>query len=144
LQTDWQTADARNDRDRIDRARQEAENLFRPKAAEPGTDAAEPNGGSPTDLHPPRQPRVFRIPPVVPMAAARGDAPTVRARAPRQPTERRQTQKIPASQFGRVRALADYGMTRTQVAELYGVGIDEVERILSESGSTKVDASRNK
>jgi hypothetical protein len=43
-----------------------------------------------------------------------------------------------------VRALVDYGMTRTQVAELYGVGIDEVERIFSASGSTKINASRNK
>jgi len=144
LQTDWQTADARNDRDRIDRARQEAENLFRPKQAAPHIEAAEVNGRSPTDSHPPRQPRVFRIPPVVPMATARGDVPTARVRAPRQRPERRATLKIPAAQFGRVRALVDYGMTRTQVAELYGVGIDEVERILSESGSTKVDASRNK
>jgi hypothetical protein len=43
-----------------------------------------------------------------------------------------------------VRALAAYGMTRTQVAELYGVGIDEVERILSSSVSTKGNASRHK
>jgi hypothetical protein len=56
----------------------------------------------------------------------------------------RATLKIPAAQFGRVRALVDYGMTRTQVAELYGVGIDEVERIFSASGSTKINASRNK
>jgi hypothetical protein len=144
LQTDWQTADARNDRDRIDRARQEAENLFRPKQAAPHTEAAEVNGSSPTDSHPPRQPRVFRIPPVVPMATAGGGAPTARVRPPRQRPERRATHKIPASQFGRVRALAAYGMTRTQVAELYGVGIDEVERILSSSVSTEGNASRHK
>jgi hypothetical protein len=45
--------------------------------------------------------------------------------------------KIPASQFGRVRALASYGMTWAQVAELYGVGIDEIERIIG-----RPDASR--
>jgi hypothetical protein len=144
LQTDWQTADARNDRDRIDRVRQEAENLFRPKQAAPHTEAAEVNGSSATDLHPPRQPRVFRIPPVVPMAEAKSVVPTARVRAPRQRIERRKTHKIPASQFGRVRALAGYGMTCTQVAELYGVGIDEVERILSDAGSTKINGSRNK
>jgi hypothetical protein len=144
LQTDWQTADARNDRDRTDRARQEAENLFRPKQAAPHTEAAEVNGSSPTDLHPPRQPRVFRIPPVVPMAEAKSVVPTARVRAPRPRAERRATQKIPASQFGRVRALVDYGMTRMQVAELYRVGIDEVERILSASGSIKINPSRNK
>ena len=144
MQTDWQTADARNDRDRIDRARQEAENLFRPKQAAPHTEAAEVNGSSPTDSHPPRQPRVFRIPPVVPMAEAKSVVPTARVRAPRPRAERRATQKIPSSQFGRVRALVDYGMTRMQVAELYRVGIDEVERILSASGSIKINPSRNK
>jgi hypothetical protein len=144
LQTDWQTADARNDRDRTDRARQEAENLFRPKQAAPHSEAAEVNGSSQTDLHPPRQPRVFRIPPVVPMAAARGDAPAMRVRVPRERAERRQTHKIPASQFGRICALADYGMTRTQVAELYGVTVDEVERILSYSASTESNASQRK
>ena len=143
MQTEWQRPDAPNDRERIDRARQEAENLFRPKRAALDTDAAELNGSSPNDLHPRRQPRVFRIPPVVPMATARGDVPTARFRAPRQRPERRATLKIPAAQFGRVRALVDYGMTRTQVAELYGVGIDEVERILSVSGSTKIKASQN-
>jgi hypothetical protein len=39
---------------------------------------------------------------------------------------------IPASQFGRVRALANYGMTQAQVAELYGVGVDEIERIVGQ------------
>jgi hypothetical protein len=33
-------------------------------------------------------------------------------------------------------------MTRTQVAELYGVAVDEVERILSHSASTELKASR--
>jgi hypothetical protein len=144
LQTEWQSPDAPNDRERIDRARQEAENLFRPKRAALDTDAAELNGSSPNDLHPRRQPRVFRIPPVVPMAAARGDVATAKIRAPRQRTERRETHKIPASQFGRVRALAAYGMTRTQVAELYGAAIDEVERILFDAGSTEINASQNK
>ena len=144
MQTEWQSADARNDRERSDRARQEAENLFRPKQAAPSTEAAEPNGSSPADLHPRREPRVFRIPPVVPMAAESGNMPTPRVRAPRQRTERRPAHKIPAAQFGRVRALADYGMTRTQVADLYGVGVDEVERILSASASAAINASRNK
>jgi hypothetical protein len=144
LQTDWETADARNDRDRIDRARQEAENLFRPKQAAPHTEAVEANGSSPTDLRPPRQPRVFRIPPVVPMATPGGDVPTTRVRALRQRPDGRASLKIQASQFGRVRALAEYGMTRTQVAELYGVGVDEVERILSYSASTESSASGHK
>jgi len=43
---------------------------------------------------------------------------------------RRETRGIPVSQFGRVRALAKYGMTRAQVADLYVVTIDEIERII--------------
>ena len=141
MQTEWEALDARNDRERIDRARQEAENLFRPKRAAPSTHAAEANGISPADVRSPRQPRVFRIAPVVPMATARDDAPTTRGRAPRPRTERgatqrRATQRIPSSEFGRVRALADYGMTRQQVADLYGVGVEEVERILSYAASS--------
>jgi hypothetical protein len=42
---------------------------------------------------------------------------------------RRKAREIPASQHGRVRALANYGMTREQVAELHGVTVDEIERI---------------
>ena len=141
MQTEWEALDARNDRERIDRARQEAENLFRPKQPAPSTHAAEANGTSHSDVQSPRQPRVFRIAPVIPMATARDDAPTTRGRAPRPRTERgatqrRATQRIPSSQFGRVRALADYGMTRQQVADLYGVGVDEVERILSYAASS--------
>jgi hypothetical protein len=42
----------------------------------------------------------------------------------------RETRHIPASQFGRVRTLTRYGMTRAQVAELYGVIVDEIEKII--------------
>jgi hypothetical protein len=135
LQTEWHTPDA--DRERIDRARQEAENLFRPKPMPRSLDPPEPNGSAPTDLHPRREPRVFRILPVIPMAAAKGDPPAPRVRAPRQPTERRETRRIPASQFGRVRALARYGMTHAQVAELYGVSIDAIERIIAQPDSAR-------
>jgi hypothetical protein len=37
---------------------------------------------------------------------------------------------VPPSQIGRIRALATYGMTPLQVAELYGVTVAEIERIL--------------
>jgi hypothetical protein len=56
--------------------------------------------------------------------------------APVKPKPMRQRQivirdpAIPPSQFGRVRALASYGMTQEQVAELYGVGVDVIERIV--------------
>jgi hypothetical protein len=55
----------------------------------------------------------------------------------RQRTVRRETGTIPASQFGRIRALASYGMTQTQVAELYGVSVDKIERIVREPNSSR-------
>jgi hypothetical protein len=54
-----------------------------------------------------------------------------------QRTVRQETSSIPASQFGRVRALASYGMTPAQVAEYYGVGVDEIERIIREPNSSR-------
>jgi hypothetical protein len=38
---------------------------------------------------------------------------------------------IPASEYGRIRTLAKYGMTLEQLAELYEVALDEVKRIIS-------------
>ena len=46
----------------------------------------------------------------------------------------REAREIPASQFGRVRTLTKYGMTQAQVAELYGVTVQEIERIIGRSG----------
>jgi hypothetical protein len=43
---------------------------------------------------------------------------------------RREIREIPASQFGRVRTLTKYGMTQAQVAELYGVTVHEIERVI--------------
>ena len=40
------------------------------------------------------------------------------------------TVKIARSQFARIRTLVRYGMTARQVAEVYGVAVDEIERIL--------------
>jgi hypothetical protein len=45
--------------------------------------------------------------------------------------------EIPASQFGRVRTLASYGMTRAEVAELYGVPVDRVERIINGTAKSR-------
>jgi hypothetical protein len=133
LQTEWQASDARSDRERVDRARKDAENLFRPRQQAPSADApaSAPNGPLPAEHQQRRQPRIFMIPPTVPMSAANGTAPAGPKRIRQQRTLGGKARKIPPSQFGRVRALANYGMTWAQVAELYGVGIDEVERIVS-------------
>jgi DNA-directed RNA polymerase specialized sigma24 family protein len=37
---------------------------------------------------------------------------------------------IPRSHFARVRTWVEYGLTASQVAQVYGVSVGEVERIL--------------
>ena len=127
------------DREKLDRARRNAEDLFKPRPQSAPADAtATAENSVPSAEHQPRrQPRIFRIPPVVPMSAAKGEASAEPKSTRRQRTVKRSTGAIPASQFGRVRALASYGMTQAQVAELYGVGVDEIERIIRQSNSTR-------
>jgi hypothetical protein len=136
LLTEW-PSDAHTDREKIDRARQNAEDLFkpRPQSGPANAAAAAENCATPAEHQPRRQPRIFRIPPVVPMSAAKGEPPAEPQPIHRRQTGGRDTGAIPASQFGRVRALASYGMTQAQVAELYGVGVDEIERIIRQSSS---------
>jgi hypothetical protein len=43
--------------------------------------------------------------------------------------EQRITPEIPSSQFARIRAWVKYGMTAAQVAGIYGVAVDVIERI---------------
>jgi hypothetical protein len=139
LLTEWPSK-ADTDREKIDRARRDAEDLFKPRPQPKSADAAAAteNPIPPTDHQPQRQPRIFRIPPVVPMSAAKSEVAAESKPIRRYRTVRRKTGAIPASQFGRVRALASYGMTRAQVAELYGVGIDEIERIIRQPDSSRI------
>jgi len=129
--TEWHEADERNNRDKIDRARQAAEALFKPtgEASEP-LQAAEHTARSP-EQQPRRQPRIFTIPPQRP-ATAEAETPAKPKPSPREPATGRRG-AVPPSQIGRVRALATYGMTTAQVAELYGVTVDEIERVLGGS-----------
>jgi hypothetical protein len=137
LLTEWPRSDAPSDRQRIDRARQDAENLFKPRPRSPTPEvlASPLNGAAPAEQQPRRQPRIFMIPPVVPMMAAKGVASAESKPIKRRLAVKRGSHHIPPSQFGRVRALANYGMTQAQVAELYGVGVDEIERIVGRPAS---------
>ena len=132
MSTDWQTATARNDRERSDRTRQIAEDLFKPKPQTTRADVAmsAPNDASSAEHQPRRQPRIFAIPPVVPMRTAKIEPAAEPKQIRRRATTKRVAPEISASQFGRVRALTSYGMTCAQVAELYGVTVDEIERII--------------
>jgi len=132
LSSEW-ASDARVDREKIDRARKNAEDLFKPRPQPRPVDTAAPveNSVPSTESQPRRQPRIFSAVPVEPMKAAEV-APAEPKPTRLRRTPRREKATIPASQFGRIRTLTSYGMTQAQVAELYGVGLDEIERIVRE------------
>jgi len=96
----------------ITTARKAAEALFtaRPKFPEELTREASA---------PARKPRVL---PIVPAARAHDEE--------LEPSSPKQTPKIARPQFARIRTLVRYGMTARQVAEVYGVPLGEIERIL--------------
>jgi hypothetical protein len=133
LPTDWQSASARHDREGMNRARQIAEDLFKPKQQTTHADVptSAPSDASSAEHQPRRQPRIFAIPPIVPMSAAEVEPAGEPKQMLRKATAKRETRQIAVSQFGRVRTLTSYGMTRAQVAELYGVAVDEIDRIIS-------------
>lgn len=127
---EWQSADERNNREKISRARQAAEELFKspphivedepPQSASPAAPAAQRQQR--------RQPRIFTLPPRLP-TSPEVDQPA-NAPASQEAAVKRPRATVPPSQFERVRALATYGMTTQQVADLYGVRIEEIDRIL--------------
>jgi hypothetical protein len=101
----------------ITRAREAAEALFAPNCQ-----VSEELARESSSLTGPltRKPRVFRVEP----------APThhekVTASVRPEPQIRR---NIPKAHFGRIRTWLRYGMTVSQVAELYGVPVEQVEHI---------------
>lgn len=130
--TDRQSADVRNDREKINRARQAAEELFKPTRHAMGADlpTSPADPASSAERQPRRQPRIFAIAPLVPTNAKIETPAGPKPARQRKTTTRRETAAVPFSQVGRIRALASYGMTRAQVAELYGVTVDEIDRII--------------
>ena len=108
-----------HNRARITNARRAAEELFRPKPQAPRE--ATPNALSPGEQLP-REPRILAISPAPPIRGAAVETPV----SPRPPT----MPEIPASQFARIRTWVKYGMTVTQVAQIYEVTVEEIERVL--------------
>jgi hypothetical protein len=104
-----------DDRERLTRA---AEALFTPKqqVTRQSTKGSTAAGGSL------RKPRVLPSLPKAPAPREELEAPI----SPKPET----TAKIARSQFARIGTLVRYGMTARQVAEVYGVTVGEVERIL--------------
>ena len=105
-----------DDRERLTKA---AEPLFTPKQQRAEQTR---KGGTVTAGESVRKPRVLPILPKAPVHQEQLEAPI----SPKPET----TAKIARSQFARVRTLVRYGMTARQVAEVYGVTVGEIERIL--------------
>ena len=129
---EWQLADERNNREKIDRARKAAEDLFKPThpSPDPQPTGQVSNDGAPEEQQSQRRPRIFTVPPRLPPSPntdySVAAAPVRRRVAAKRPG----TSSVPPSQIGRVRTLTTYGMTPQQVAELYGVTVDDINRIL--------------
>ena len=109
-----------DDRTRIAKARQEAEALF--SSRRPTTEPLIQKPVTPPDQSA-RKPRILRA----------LSPPAVRYEQHKLPinSEKRMTPKIPKSHFARIRGWVKYGMTAVQVAGIYGVGVDVIERILN-------------
>jgi len=131
--TEWHATDEQNNRDKLDRAREAAEALFTPTQESKDRELPEATGSNAgsTEQQSKRQPRIFTIPPQRPATAEAETQPKPKP-SPREPATRRRG-AVPPMQIGRVRALATYGMTTAEVAELYRVTVDEIERVLDGS-----------
>ena len=110
-----------DDRERITSARQAAEALFTPKPR-----AVEPLASDPVPSaeQPARKPRVLAI-------LSPGPVRDEEVAAPVNP-EPRTTRQIPRPEHARIRTWVNHGLTIPQVAEVYGVAVGVIERILRE------------
>jgi hypothetical protein len=108
-----------DDRERTTSARQAAEALFTPKPVEPSV-----LGSVPSEQQPARKPRVLSILSPAPVRDKEAAAPV--------DPEPRTTRDIPRSEHARIRTWVNYGLTIPQVAEVYGVAVGVIERILRE------------
>jgi hypothetical protein len=111
-----------DDRERITSARQAAEALFTPKRQPVELSASDP---APSAERPARKPRVL---PILSPAPVRNEE----VAAPVDP-EPRTTRQLPRSEHARIRTLVEYGLTTSQVAEVFGVAVGAIERILREA-----------
>jgi hypothetical protein len=108
-----------DDRERTASARQAAEALFTLKPVEQSVSDPEPSAEPPA-----RKPRVLAILSPAPVRSEEVAAPV--------DPEPRTTRQIPRSHHARIRTWVDYGLTIPQVAEVYGVAVGVIERILRE------------
>jgi hypothetical protein len=109
-----------DDRDEIMRARQSAEALFTPRPEVTQQPVSEPS-----QVPDRRKPRLLPILPPAPIREKTVDAPI----SPERPA----APAIPVKQLARLRTLVKYGMSISQVADLYRVPVETIEQILPET-----------
>jgi hypothetical protein len=127
--TDWDSADDRSNREKIIRARRAAEDLFKKAQQTSSPEFTAPaSSTSSSGQRARRQARVLTIAPPVP--SAKTEMPADQKLIRREKAPGQHTGIVPSSQTGRVRALTTYGMSRAQVAKLYGVTTKEIDRII--------------
>jgi hypothetical protein len=130
---DWQPTNAHDDRAQVTKAREAAEALFTPKKQADHTAAPTPDpvSRSLVEQPVPRIPRIIAIPATMPVS----DETVAPPSGPRL-TSRREVSRarieVPVAQHDRVRTLAQYGMTLAEVADLYRVHVEVIERIVAE------------
>jgi hypothetical protein len=102
------------------RARQAAEALFAPKPQVTGPLVSNP---LPSADQSARKPRVLATsPPPAPLEVKEVGTPVN--------PEQQVKPEIPVSKFSHIRTLVRYGMTVSQVAEVYGVAVGAIQRVL--------------
>jgi hypothetical protein len=105
-----------DDREQIMSARQAAEALFKPKP-----DVREQPASDPAQSAKPRKPRMLPSLPSAPLRQETINAPTI--------SEQPMAPEVPAKRLARLRTLLKYGMTVSQLADLYRVPVETIERI---------------
>jgi hypothetical protein len=133
LPTDW----SHDDREQLKRIREAAEALFkpRPQVARAETPLGAPSASSPSEQPARRTPRVIAMPSMAPVRDQKVKTPAIQEPTMAKPEPQRvvtkqRVLKIPASEFARIRTLAECGMTLAQLAEHCGVSEREIERIV--------------
>jgi hypothetical protein len=109
-----------DDREQITSARQAAEALFTPKP-----EVTEQPVSDPSQSDKARKPRVLPILAPAPIRQETIDTPS--------PSEPATAHDIPAKKSAQLRTLVEYGMTVSQVADIYGVPVETIERILQKA-----------
>jgi hypothetical protein len=121
-------------RPQVQTARQAAEALFRPKPQVTAVEAHVRPAASPipsTEPDAPRKPGILSATPVTSDPAKEPEAAVSPALTKGPTAPRQRAQKIPKTAHGRIKTLTMYGMTVEDVADLYGVPVSDIARIVS-------------